>query len=129
MARTLSIPARNYSPGVQSMRLDNIPTTSRGFVLALTRENWPAGKVLDLVVEISPNDGTDWYPWITASFDGGTALDRAGNVATHSKITAEWPGTRDFVTGQRRAVSQTDVRITANIVQALRTAVSISELE
>lgn len=132
MARTITIGQRIFPVGTFSREINTIPVASSGFELRISR-NDPnglatlSGKVADLLVEISPDDGAHYIPWIPTQLDGGEMLDRFGNTITHVIVSGLWPGEAD-ADGKRKELKQTNVRFTITVIQAFRASATLSDI-
>lgn len=129
MARTISIPQTLIPVGMQQFEIDKLQPQSIGFELRISRDDPGglaslSGKVADLLVEISPDDGAHYTSWISCPLDGGEAFDRLGNPITQAIVSGEWPGEAD-ANGARKELKQTNVRITLVTAQQFRASGSL----
>lgn len=121
MPRSISIPSQQYSVSQYQFTIDRLPNNSEGFILSFTRENWPTGNCLQILVERADAAGV-YEHWREATFPGGTITRRDGTVETVSSLRGEWPTVRGAK--QRK----TNIRVTVNVLQQLRTAVTLDYL-
>lgn len=124
MPTNIALSERAYPVGQRVFSIDTIPANSTGFKLSFTRVNWPEGPCLSLLVEIAP-DGVNFVQWLNATVRGGVILDRNGAPLVASSVSGSWPGHQD-ANGARVVDRQTDVRLTAQVLQPLTSAVTLS---
>ena len=123
MASSLTLVLQAIPQGTSVLRIDGLPPAANGFNITLTRDaSWDAvGALFSFLIEISPDNGVSFLPWIQGTMNGGPAgLNRQGLPNTVVSWTALWPGI--YPNGvDREILKQTDVRITFNAARAFTT--------
>lgn len=120
---TITVPSRNYDPGLVSRSVNNIPSSQKGVKISFTRESWPIGEVARLT--IVGNDALG-NPFAIGPFNlsGGIVNGKDGLPINASSCSWEWPGENDGQ-GGRREIKITDVTANFEVLQTLRTAITI----
>lgn len=126
MPSQIALPEADYGVGTRTFAIDALPPNSDGFEITLSRVSWPAGPVLTLEFDISDDNGATWGPWLSFVLSGGVIMG-PGGPAAESRIRATWPGESDGA-GGIRARRQTDVRLTARVLQPIRTAIVLRRI-
>jgi hypothetical protein len=125
MAQSRSIPSAVYPVGVREFELNQLPGSSEGAKFTFTRESWPEGDVARIDVYMMRN--AVWQHVMGGNLTGGTIIGRDGNPLTVSTMSFTWPGENDGA-GGRTKLRGSDVKVTANVLQSFRTAISIESL-
>lgn len=86
---SFDIPLTTYEAGVPVSRvLNNVGKEGNGFRATFTVENWPEGKVFDLRIDWSDDNGKTWLSWINADFYGGAVIKPG---AGPREVASTWP--------------------------------------
>jgi hypothetical protein len=126
MPRQRNIPSTTYAPGSYEVVIDNIPPSSDGFEITLTRGGFPPGDVARIDIADSV-DGVTFVPWISMTIPGGDIPNKNGvGFLAASRISGTWRGINDG-NGGRRILRQFAVRATMTVFQPFTTAISMTD--
>lgn len=127
MPSSIAVPLREWAVGSYSRVIDGIPPSSIGWRLTLSWGDWPEGDCVRIRVLLAA-DGVNFTEQASATFSGGTGMNRDGTPRTQVSMAATWPGEIDTITKTRRELKQTDVRIEAEVLQAFSAALTLEAL-
>jgi hypothetical protein len=130
MARQFSTPFQTYSAGTYGpYTVDGGQIGDRGAVLNFQRGasgTWPltsSDVVLSVLVE---GDHGGWHPLASATFVGGTMIEKGGATRTHDHLAVLWP--QEIFGGVLVPVRPDRVRATLVLSVDLPTAASVEWL-
>lgn len=124
MARTVTVPERDFQVGEVSRTVDSFPADVEQIRLTITRVNWP-GSNTDIVARVSIAWETG--EGIEVALPGGVVLDRSGLPLAEHVITVRVPRESDGQGGRRKR-NQVSGTATLNVLQPLRAAISAEAL-
>ena len=118
MAVLVTIPVQSLSPGTLGPFSAAMPNAPANWVVTFTKgASWPAsGKVMDVLMEESNDNGSNWQFSASLDLSGGPWKDRAGNTVTVSA----WSTTPLFRSATAR------VRVRFDVAQACQLGATVS---
>jgi len=116
MAKTITVPLREYTAGTYEVELNTLPGNSTGAEFIMTRNSLPGSPteaVAHVDVYTSMDNGASWFHEMGMDIPGGVLYDRNGDVLPASRMSMTWQGVADQ-NGNRVALRGSDVRLVSS---------------
>lgn len=127
MPQSITVPETTYNVGFHEVVLNSLPGNSEGARIRFTRTAQVEAAVGDLAeINVFMWLNGAWAHVMGSTLSGGAMTDRVGNPLTESVMAFTWPG--EAGPNGRVKLKGSDVKIEANVFQALTTAVTIESI-